>query len=128
MAEVLEKWFHWKDVVWSTVKLPEMETGAMLGCAVAGIAVWVVTTPIRNVGWALGASALDCGTTICFFWYTCSDRFVTTVRGANAKALPPREYACILVTLLFLVPMAVLRNYESRFEIFGRLCLRWCEA
>ncbi|KAG3241341.1 hypothetical protein PI124_g13780 [Phytophthora idaei] len=99
-----------------------------IGGAVAGIVVWVITTPLRNVSWALLASVSDGGHAVYFFWYTCGDRYLGAARSAQALALPPVDYACALVTLAFLIPIAVLRDYETRFGITGRLCLKWCEA
>ncbi|KAG1695897.1 hypothetical protein DVH05_019252 [Phytophthora capsici] len=63
-----------------------------------------------------------------FFWITCGDRYLSAARSAEALALPPPEYACALVSFLSLIPIAVLRDYEAKFGIVGRLSLKWCEA
>ncbi|ETN10599.1 hypothetical protein PPTG_10707 [Phytophthora nicotianae INRA-310] len=84
--------------------------------------------PLRNVSWAFLDSVVDSGRAVYFFAYTCGDIYLEAARNANALALPPLEYACALVSLAFLIPIAVLQDYESRFGITGRLCLRWCEV
>ncbi|KAG3239263.1 hypothetical protein PI124_g15790 [Phytophthora idaei] len=99
-----------------------------IGGAVAGIVVWVITTPLRNVSWAFLDSVSDGGHAVHFFCYTCGDRYLGAARSEQALALPPVDYACALVTLSFLIPIAVLRDYEARIGITGRLCLKWCEA
>ncbi|ETP46588.1 hypothetical protein F442_07186 [Phytophthora nicotianae P10297] len=96
--------------------------------AVAGVVVWVVTTPLRNVSWAFLDIVVDNGRAVYFFAYTCGDRYLEAARNANGLALPPLENACALVSLTFLIPIAVLQDYEARFGITGWLCLRWCEA
>ncbi|ETN04183.1 hypothetical protein PPTG_14895 [Phytophthora nicotianae INRA-310] len=96
--------------------------------AIAGIVMWVVTTPLRNVSWAFLDNVVDNGRAVYFFVYTCGDRYLDAARNANALSLPPLEYACALISLAFLIPIAVLQDYEVQFGITGRLCLRWCEA
>ncbi|ETP28391.1 hypothetical protein F442_22315 [Phytophthora nicotianae P10297] len=102
----MEKWQAWGEGVELREVAGATNYWVLAISAIAGIAVWVVTTPLRNV----------------------SDRYLEAARNANALALPPLEYACALISLAFLIPIAVLQDYEARFGITGRLCLRWCEA
>ncbi|KAG3107743.1 hypothetical protein PI125_g12439 [Phytophthora idaei] len=81
-----------------------------------------------NVSWAFLESVSDGGHAAYFFWHTRGDRYLEAARSAQVLALPPVEYACALVTLAFLIPIAVLRDYEACFGITGRLCLKWCET
>ncbi|ETO84002.1 hypothetical protein F444_02056, partial [Phytophthora nicotianae P1976] len=124
----MEKWLAWAEAA----ELREV-TGAtnywvLAISAVAGIMVWVVTTPLRNVSWAFLDNVVDNGRAVYFFAYTCGDRYLEAAQNANALSLPPLEYACALISLVFLIPIAVRQDYEARFGITGRLCLRWCEA
>ncbi|ETP27681.1 hypothetical protein F442_23043, partial [Phytophthora nicotianae P10297] len=119
----MEKWQAWAEAA-------ELREGAgatnywvFAISAVAGIVVWQVTTLLRNVSWAFLDSVVDNGRAVYFFAYTCCDRYLEAARNANALALPPLEYACALISLAFLIPIAVLQNYEARFGITGRLCL-----
>ncbi|EEY67209.1 uncharacterized protein PITG_04161 [Phytophthora infestans T30-4] len=45
-----------------------------------------------------------------------------------AGTVPSPEHACALMKLLFLVSIAVLEDYEYRFGITGRMCLKYFDA
>ncbi|ETO58394.1 hypothetical protein F444_23228 [Phytophthora nicotianae P1976] len=124
----MEKWRAWAEAAELREVAGATNYWVLIISAVAGIVVWVVTTPLRNVSWAFLDSVADNGRAVYFFTYTCGDRYLEAARNANALALPPLEYACALISLAFLIPIAVLQDYEARFGITGRLCLRWCEA
>ncbi|ETK73398.1 hypothetical protein L915_19667 [Phytophthora nicotianae] len=124
----MERWLTWAGAAELRKVTGTTNRWALVGSAIAGIVMWVVTTPLRNVSWAFLDSAVESGLAVYFFAYTCGDRYLEAARNANTLALPPLEYACALVSLAFLIPIAVLQDYESRFGITGRLCLRWCEA
>ncbi|ETI47741.1 hypothetical protein F443_08101 [Phytophthora nicotianae P1569] len=124
----MERWITWAGAAELREVTGTTNHWALVSSAVAGIVVWVVTTPLRNVSWAFLDSVVDCGSAVYFFAYSCGDRYLEAARNANALALPSLEYACALISLAFLIPIAVLQDYESRFGITGRLCLRWCEA
>ncbi|ETN11634.1 hypothetical protein PPTG_10472 [Phytophthora nicotianae INRA-310] len=124
----MERWLTWAGAAELREVAGTTNHWAFVSSAVAGIIVWVVTTPLRNVSSAFLDSVVDSGRAVYFFAYTCGDRYLEAARNANALALPPLEYACALISLAFLVFITVLQDYESRFGITGRLCLRWCEA
>ncbi|KAG3234884.1 hypothetical protein PI124_g20065 [Phytophthora idaei] len=124
---MMETWSAWKELVGLPMAAASGET-SWIGGAVAGIVVWVITTPLRNVSLVFLDSVPDGGYAVYFFWYTCGDHYLGAARSAQALALPLVYYACALVTLAFLIPIAVLRDCETRFGITGRLCLKWCEA
>ncbi|KAG2790220.1 hypothetical protein PC129_g11581 [Phytophthora cactorum] len=124
ISGMMETWSAWKELVGLPMAAASGEM-SWIGGAVAGIFVWVITTPLRNVSWAFLGSVPDGGHAVYFFWYTCGDHYLGAARSPQALALPPVDYACALVTLAFLIPIAVLRDYETRT---GRLCLKWCEA
>ncbi|ETO75163.1 hypothetical protein F444_09216 [Phytophthora nicotianae P1976] len=102
----MEKWQAWAEAAELREVAGATNYWVLAISAVAGVVVWVVTTPLRNVSWA----------------------YLEAARNANGLALPPLENACALVSLTFLIPIAVLQDYEARFGITGWLCLRWCEA
>ncbi|ETO82748.1 hypothetical protein F444_03150 [Phytophthora nicotianae P1976] len=124
----MEKWLAWAEAAELREVAGATNYWVLAISAVAGIMVWVVTTPLRNVSWAFLDNAVDNGRAVYFFTYTCGDRYLEAARNANALSLPPLEYACALISLAFLIPIAVLQDYEARFGITGRFCLRWCEA
>ncbi|ETL77993.1 hypothetical protein L917_21133 [Phytophthora nicotianae] len=124
----MERWLTWGGAAELREVAGTTNHWALVSSVVAGIIVWVVTTPLRNVSSAFLDSVVDSGRAVYFFAYTCGDRYLEAARNANALALPPLEYACALISLAFLVFITVLQDYESRFGITGRLCLRWCEA
>ncbi|ETO73784.1 hypothetical protein F444_10323 [Phytophthora nicotianae P1976] len=124
----MEKWQAWAEAAELREVAEATNYWVLAISAVVGIVVWVVTTPLRNVSWVFLDSVVDNGRAVYFFAYTCCDRYLEAARNANALALPPLEYACALISLAFLIPIAVLQDYEARFGITGRLCLRWCEA
>ncbi|KAG3088112.1 hypothetical protein PI125_g18445 [Phytophthora idaei] len=124
----METWSAWKELVGLPTVTEASGEMSLIGGAVAGIVVWVITPPIRNVSWAFLDSVSDGGHAVYFYWYTCSNRYLGAAQSAGALALPPVEYACALVALAFLIPIAVLRDCKVHFGNTGRLCLKWCEA
>ncbi|ETP28162.1 hypothetical protein F442_22551 [Phytophthora nicotianae P10297] len=124
----MEKWQAWAEAAELREVAEATNYWVLAISAVVGIVVWVVTTPLRNVSWVFLDSVVDNGRAVYFFAYTCCDRYLEAARNANALALPPLEYVCALISLAFLIPIAVLQDYEARFGITGRLWLRWCEA
>ncbi|KAG2780998.1 hypothetical protein PC129_g14221 [Phytophthora cactorum] len=124
----METWRAWKELAGLPTMTKASEEMSLIGGAVTGIVVWVITTPLRSVSGAFLDSVSDGGHAVYFFWYPCGDRYFEAARSAQSLALPLVKYACALVTLTFLIPIAVLRDYETRFGITGRLYLKWCEA
>ncbi|KAG3063961.1 hypothetical protein PC122_g18691 [Phytophthora cactorum] len=124
---MMETWSAWKELVGLPMAAASEEM-SWIGGAVAGIVVWVISTPLRNVSWVFRDSVSDGGHAVFFFWYTYGDRYLEAARTAQALALPPVDYACALVTLAFLIPIAVHQDYKTRFGITGLFCLKWGEA
>ncbi|ETP09540.1 hypothetical protein F441_14592, partial [Phytophthora nicotianae CJ01A1] len=119
----MEKWLEWAEAAELREVAGATNYWVLAISAVAGIVVWVVTTPLRNVSWAFLDNVVDNSRAVYFFAYTCGDRYLEAARKANALSLPPLEYACALISLAFPIPIAVLQDYEARFGITGRLCL-----
>lgn len=96
-----------------TTPLAKTEDGVelrLVGSAVIGIMMWVVTTSLRSVSWAFSAGLGRNVQVVYVFFNTCGDRFVGAARDAHALALPSSELATSLLTLAFSIPMAVLRD------------------
>ncbi|ETN24885.1 hypothetical protein PPTG_01058 [Phytophthora nicotianae INRA-310] len=106
--QTMERWLTWAGAAELREVAGTTNHWALVSSVVAGIIVWVVTTPLRNVSWAFLDSVVDSGRAIYFFVYTCGDRYLEAARNGNALALPPLECACSLISLAFLIPIAVL--------------------
>ncbi|KAI9990474.1 hypothetical protein PInf_021476 [Phytophthora infestans] len=107
-------WSPWGTLTgWALAAGNDSEVTLLRG-AVVGVVGWVVTTPLRRVAWAFADSMLEACSSAYVFVYTCGDRYLKTVRGEEALVLPPRAYVWALVILSFLIPIAVLRDYEAR--------------
>jgi hypothetical protein len=96
--------------------------------AVTGILIWVATSPFRGVGTVFARRVLCAGETPWFFVRTCAARFRIAARSPKTQIMSPTEYAWALMGLSFLVPIAVLEEYEEKFGSVGKLCLKWTDA
>ncbi|ETM98419.1 hypothetical protein PPTG_19812 [Phytophthora nicotianae INRA-310] len=66
------------------------------------------------------------GASVCFFLVTCGERYMVTVRRPEAMRLSPGDYVCVMFAMVFIMPIAVLREYEYRIGAGGyMLCIWW---
>ncbi|OWY98561.1 hypothetical protein PHMEG_00030645 [Phytophthora megakarya] len=96
--------------------------------AVLGVSTWVLTTPIRSVVWILLESFWSSAVAVGFFFYTCVDRYFTVIQSERMTALSSTDYAWSAVALSFVIPIAVLEDYQDQFGIFGCMWRMWCMA
>ncbi|ETI30448.1 hypothetical protein F443_22430 [Phytophthora nicotianae P1569] len=87
----MEMWLTWVGAAELREVTGRTNYWALVGSAVAGIVVWVVITPLRNVSWAFLDSVVESGMAAYFFAYTCGDRYLEAARNADTLALPPLE-------------------------------------
>ncbi|OWY93395.1 hypothetical protein PHMEG_00037226 [Phytophthora megakarya] len=95
---------------------------------VLGISTWVLTTPVRSVAWVVLDSLRLCIYACGLFYYFCGDRYLTAVRSEQMATLSSPDYAWAAISLLFLVPIAVLEDHEAEFGSFGRKWSKLCDA
>ncbi|EGZ10449.1 hypothetical protein PHYSODRAFT_347495 [Phytophthora sojae] len=96
--------------------------------AALGVAAWHVITPVLNVLWVFGASVRETGLVLYFFGFTCVDRYMSAIRSSRVPGLEASEYAWAALSLLVVVPIAVLREHEQLFGMVGEMWHAWCVA
>ncbi|KAI9994877.1 hypothetical protein PInf_011715 [Phytophthora infestans] len=56
------------------------------------------------------------------------ERYLHAGRQSHGMGLSTPKYAWARIGLMPLIPIAVLNEYEPRFGIVGKLCVKWGEA
>ncbi|KAG3108156.1 hypothetical protein PI124_g12548 [Phytophthora idaei] len=85
-----------------------------VACVVTTTFIWVSTTPIRDVMLVFACRVYKHGANVIFFPYTCGERYIISARRPETLKLNPEEYACAMLAMVFIVPIAVLRDYKQR--------------
>ncbi|OWZ22336.1 hypothetical protein PHMEG_0002961 [Phytophthora megakarya] len=93
--------------------------------AVLGVSTWILTTPIRIVVWILLERFWSSAVAVGFFFYTCVHRCFTAIQSERMTALSLQDYAWSAVGLSFVIPIAVLEDYQDRFGIFSCMWRMW---
>lgn len=101
---------------------------------VLAITVWVVTTPIRNVGWTLGATLCEIGWQHARLSAQVVEGYLAVAKDNRLRARPSSEYIWLLFEGFFTVPMTILERDGDKYGPYGRLAFKgwdfaheyWC--
>lgn len=119
----------WLDLLFHPALIPVHVT-LMVGAVLA----WVITTPVRDVGWVLM-------TNVCALCWKhielnlrVAEGYVAVVKDERLRALQPGEYVWALFEALFAVPMEILGANEEEYGAYGVLAYKgwdflrelWC--
>lgn len=101
---------------------------------VGAVLAWVITTPVRNVGWALVTNV----GALCWkhieLALRVAEGYVTTIKNEELRTLQAGEYVWALCEAVFVVPMEVIDANRSEYGAYGDLAYKgwdfqrelWC--
>lgn len=125
----LESRESWLELLFQPALYP-----VYVALVVIAITVWVVTTPIRNVGWSLCAAVCEIGWQHAKLSAQVIEGYLTVAKDEGLRARPSSEYLWLLFEGFFTVPMAILKREGDTYGPYGRLAFKgwdfaheyWC--
>lgn len=94
----------------------------------SGILFWVITTPLRNVGWALGTVLWDIGAKHAALTSRVVEGYLLVAKDRDLCKLPPGDYLWALYEAIFTVPMGILKSDADSFGEYGVLAYKVWDA
>lgn len=100
----------------------------------ATVITWVVTTPLRNVGWTLGASLCELGLKHATLSAQIVEGYLAVAKDEGLRSKPPGDYVWLVYESFFKVPMSILDRDSEAYGLYGRLAFKgwdfaheyWC--
>jgi hypothetical protein len=92
------------------------------------VLAWVLTTPLRNVGWVFLSEVYRVLSLNGSLWNECLHQYQGVLRDAEVRQLEGLTYVYAVWGALFAVPMEVLSVNEEQYGDYGRMLRHWWVA
>ncbi|KAE9019916.1 hypothetical protein PR003_g14372 [Phytophthora rubi] len=90
--------------------------------------VWVVSTPVRNVGWQFSGEAWRVASLNGALWNDCLRQYNAVLMNAEVRQLRGVAYVYAFCGAVFAVPLQVLTQDERKYGDDGQMLRRWWAA
>ncbi|KAE9023206.1 hypothetical protein PR002_g11764 [Phytophthora rubi] len=120
LLETVARWLR-------TYATPEL-LPAYCCTGVCCVLAWVISTPLRNVGWTFAGEVWRVASLNGTLWNDCLLQFNCVLLFDEVRQLRGVAYAHALWGAVFAVPMQVLADNEQRYGDYGRMLRKWWAA
>ncbi|KAG6612669.1 uncharacterized protein IUM83_03310 [Phytophthora cinnamomi] len=98
---------------------------AYCGDGICCVFAWVISTPLRNVGWAFGAQVWRVACLNGSLWNACLCQYNAVLLNREVRELRGAAYVYTIWGALFAVPVRVLEDEEEHYGVYGRTLHKW---
>lgn len=105
---------------WALLCQPELYP-VYAALVLATVILWVVTTPLRNVGWTLAAGLCELCLKHAKLSAIIMEGYLAIAKDDGLRARPPGDYLWLLYESLFKVPMGILERDREDYGLYGTL-------
>ncbi|KAE9284265.1 hypothetical protein PR003_g26895, partial [Phytophthora rubi] len=123
MSVLLETIARWLQTYATPELLP-----AYCCAGVCCVLTWVISTPLRNVGWTFAGEVWRVASLNGTLWNDCLLQYNSVLLNDEVRQLRRVAYAYALWGAVFAVPMQVLADNEQRYGDYGRMLRKWWVA
>ncbi|KAE9189448.1 hypothetical protein PF002_g25038 [Phytophthora fragariae] len=123
MSVLLETIARWLQTYVTPELLP-----AYCCAGVCCVLTWVISTPLRNVGWTFAGEVWRVASLNGTLWNDCLLQYNSVFLNDEVRQLRGVAYAYALWGAVFAVPMQVLADNEQRYGDCGRMLRKWWVA
>ncbi|KAE8966823.1 hypothetical protein PR001_g28280 [Phytophthora rubi] len=123
MSGFLDALFRWQATYVPAELLP-----AYCVAGIGFVFVWVVSTPVRNVGWQFSAEVWRVASLNGALWNDCLRHYNAVLANPEVRQLRGLAYVYALRGTIFAVPMQVLTQNEQKYGDYGRMLRHWWVA
>ncbi|KAE9316120.1 hypothetical protein PF008_g19087 [Phytophthora fragariae] len=120
LLETVARWLR----TYATPELFPAYCCAGIGC----VLTWVISTPLRNVGWTFAGEVWRVASLNGTLWNDCLLQYNSVLLNDEVRQLHGVAYAYALWGAVFAVPMQVLADNEQRYGDYGRMLRKWWVA